>query len=119
MKRILRLESVVAPNGRFYIGLVLDKLNKYLNLKAESYLIDGTNLSEAKSGAFYNGGERISVRRVCENIYVVNGFPESEDFLDFRTKAQSILENEEPIRKVVKHGIVNQFNFSVANWSPK
>ena len=35
---------------------------------------------------------RIIIKRVRENFYLIEGFPEEADFLDFREKAQEILE---------------------------
>ena len=90
--RLTGLESKSKNSN--YIGFVLDALNEYLGLGIKQYSLRGCGaLSQRINGWMEDEKKnRIIIKRVRENFYLIEGFPEEADFLDFREKAQEILE---------------------------
>jgi len=97
------LRNVKSPwDGRYYIGFVLDLVNKYLDWGADYYLplshcplndLRGMSMIKWNEKRKRNDVIRIQRSKNDESFYSINGFPDFIDFSDFERRVQGMWDN--------------------------
>ncbi len=91
--RLLKLDISKENAEHFYVGNVLDLISRYLGVEVAPYLVNCSGLLvDSEAARIHCNGERRIVYRKGKNKFVIDGFPEDKDFLDFRAGAQGMLE---------------------------
>ncbi len=97
------LRNVKSPwNGEYYIGFVLDVVNRYLDWNPDCYLprghgdlsmVDGMSMVKWNKKRKRNDVIRIIRSREDRDFYLIDGFPDYIDFSDFEKRVQGMWDN--------------------------
>ena len=92
--RILKLDTRTKWADEPYVGYVLEAVNEYLDFGMTEYHLSGGGKLLDRKSAEMTDGDKHTIRATKldgGNYYVVKGWPDDKNWLEFRWKAQGLL----------------------------